>query len=79
LLTGESVFFFAIRFLIVAQVNDTDDMWATKFKSHSEEIRHGPTSLMWDASFPGAAAVYGIPEHATSMALRPTMVRVRPR
>jgi len=54
-------------------------MWATKFKSHSEEIRHGPTSLMWDASFPGAAAVYGIPEHATSMALRPTMVRVRPR
>jgi hypothetical protein len=56
-------------------VNDTDDMWATKFKSHSETIRHGPTSLMWDASFPGAAAVYGIPEHATSMALRPTMVR----
>lgn len=56
----------------VKQANHTDDMWETKFKSHSDIIRFGPTSLMFDVSFPSSSEVYGLPEHATAMALKPT-------
>ena len=36
-------------------------------------IRTGPSSVGMDISFPGVQHVYGIPEHADSLALRNTM------
>mmetsp|Transcript_29785 Transcript_29785/g.50032 ORF Transcript_29785/g.50032 Transcript_29785/m.50032 type:complete len:896 (+) Transcript_29785:175-2862(+) len=54
------------------QPEDAEDMWEAKFKGFTDKIRNGPTSIMFDVSFPGSAQVYGIPEHATSMALKRT-------
>jgi alpha 1,3-glucosidase len=57
------------------QPEDAEDMWEAKFKGFTDKIRNGPTSIMFDVSFPGSAQVYGIPEHATSLALKRTKVR----
>mmetsp|Transcript_7389 Transcript_7389/g.15074 ORF Transcript_7389/g.15074 Transcript_7389/m.15074 type:complete len:893 (-) Transcript_7389:33-2711(-) len=51
---------------------DAADMWEAKFKGFTDKIRNGPTSIMFDVAFPGSAEVYGIPEHATSLALKST-------
>ncbi|KAI9204856.1 glycosyl hydrolases family 31-domain-containing protein [Polychytrium aggregatum] len=48
------------------------DQWAEQFGSHHDSKPHGPTSIGLDISFPGSKHVYGIPEHATSFALKPT-------
>jgi len=54
------------------QENHTEDMWEAKFKGFTDKIRFGPTSIMFDVSFPESQEVYGLPEHATAMALKPT-------
>eukprot|EP00238_Polyblepharides_amylifera_P013121 CAMPEP_0196574498 /NCGR_PEP_ID=MMETSP1081-20130531/4193_1 /TAXON_ID=36882 /ORGANISM="Pyramimonas amylifera, Strain CCMP720" /LENGTH=898 /DNA_ID=CAMNT_0041892527 /DNA_START=50 /DNA_END=2743 /DNA_ORIENTATION=+ len=51
---------------------DSGDLWEAKFKGFTDHMRAGPQSIMFDASFPGAQALFGIPEHATSFALKPT-------
>lgn len=51
-----------------------DAWWEESFGGHTDSKPHGPTSVGADTAFPGAAAVYGIPEHATDFALKPTRV-----
>ncbi|CAH9142941.1 unnamed protein product [Cuscuta epithymum] len=46
--------------------------WEERFRSHTDSRPHGPQSISFDVSFYGADHVYGIPEHATSLALKPT-------
>ncbi|CAH9070990.1 unnamed protein product [Cuscuta epithymum] len=46
--------------------------WEERFRSHTDARPHGPQSISFDVSFYGADHVYGIPEHATSLALKPT-------
>ncbi|CAN6459215.1 unnamed protein product [Victoria cruziana] len=46
--------------------------WEENFRSHTDSRPHGPQSISLDVSFHGAKFVYGIPEHATSLALKPT-------
>ncbi|XP_030855177.1 neutral alpha-glucosidase AB isoform X2 [Strongylocentrotus purpuratus] len=48
------------------------DMWEETFKSHTDRKPYGPSSIGLDFSFPGFEHVYGIPEHADSLALKPT-------
>eukprot|EP01116_Phalansterium_solitarium_P023891 TRINITY_DN8582_c0_g1_i1.p1 TRINITY_DN8582_c0_g1~~TRINITY_DN8582_c0_g1_i1.p1 ORF type:complete len:926 (-),score=425.77 TRINITY_DN8582_c0_g1_i1:222-2999(-) len=46
--------------------------WDESFGSHPDSKPLGPTSVGIDFSFVNSAHVYGIPEHATSLALKPT-------
>ncbi|XP_060557069.1 neutral alpha-glucosidase AB-like isoform X2 [Ruditapes philippinarum] len=47
-------------------------MWEETYKSFPDSKPHGPSSVGVDISFPGFEHVYGIPEHADSMALKTT-------
>ncbi|KAK3093332.1 hypothetical protein FSP39_014183 [Pinctada imbricata] len=47
-------------------------MWEETFKSFTDSKPNGPTSVGVDVSFPGFEHVYGIPEHADTMALKST-------
>ncbi|KAF3791765.1 putative glucan 1-3-alpha-glucosidase [Nymphaea thermarum] len=51
---------------------DEGETWEEHFRSHTDSRPHGPQSISLDVSFHGAKFVYGIPEHATSLALKPT-------
>eukprot|EP01043_Picozoa_sp_COSAG02_P017594 COSAG02_NODE_800_length_17049_cov_14.510737_12_plen_980_part_00 len=51
---------------------DCDGCWEENFQSHVDTKPLGPSSVGMDLNFHGAAYVYGIPEHATQMALKPT-------
>lgn len=57
---------------VVASSGDEAGLWEESFGSHSDSKPFGPTSVGIDISFPSAAAVYGIPEHASSHALKST-------
>ncbi|KAK9673187.1 hypothetical protein RND81_12G151800 [Saponaria officinalis] len=46
--------------------------WEETFRSHTDSRPYGPQSISFDVSFYDADFVYGIPEHATSFALKPT-------
>ena len=56
----------------VAFPYDEAGMWEESFGSHTDTKRFGPSSVAADVSFPGAAHVYGIPEHASTFSLRST-------
>lgn len=47
-------------------------MWEETFKTHHDSKPYGPSSVGMDISFPGVEHVYGIPEHADSLALKTT-------
>lgn len=49
-----------------------EENWDEHFRSHTDSRPHGPQSISLDVSFHGAKHVYGIPEHATGLALKPT-------
>ncbi|KAL2347195.1 hypothetical protein Fmac_001195 [Flemingia macrophylla] len=51
--------------------SDGDD-WEERFRSHTDSRPYGPQSISFDVSFHAADFVYGIPERASSLALRPT-------
>lgn len=51
---------------------DVEDMWEEKFQSHSDSKPRGPAAVAMDVTFPGAGHLYGIPEHASSFALKNT-------
>ncbi|XP_077995538.1 neutral alpha-glucosidase AB-like isoform X2 [Glandiceps talaboti] len=56
-----------------AKSTDGDpDMWEEKFKTHHDSKPNGPESIGLDFSFVGFDHVYGIPEHADSLALKTT-------
>lgn len=54
------------------RVKKEGDDWEERFRSHTDTRPYGPQSITLDVSFYGADFVYGIPEHATSLALKPT-------
>ncbi|XP_056021403.1 neutral alpha-glucosidase AB-like isoform X2 [Ostrea edulis] len=47
-------------------------LWEETYKSFHDPKLNGPSSVGIDVSFPGFENVYGIPEHAESMALKTT-------
>ena len=49
-----------------------EDDWEERFRGHTDSRPYGPQSISFDVSFYEADFVYGIPEHATSLALKPT-------
>ncbi|KAL7131943.1 hypothetical protein ABFS83_12G038900 [Erythranthe nasuta] len=51
---------------------DENEDWEEKFRTHTDSRPYGPQSISFDVAFYGADFVYGIPEHATSLALKPT-------
>lgn len=46
--------------------------WEENFRGHTDKRPYGPQSISFDVSFYECDFVYGIPEHATSLALKPT-------
>jgi mannosyl-oligosaccharide alpha-1,3-glucosidase len=52
---------------------DGDGFWEESFGGHRDSKPHGPASVGVDISFPGARNLYGLPEHASSMALQTTI------
>lgn len=52
--------------------------WEENYKSHHDTKPHGPEAVALDFSFPGAEQVYGVPEHADSLALKSTGYISRP-
>nr|CCW28783.1 glycoside hydrolase [Arachis duranensis] len=54
------------------KVKGEGDDWGESFRSHHDKRPYGPQSISFDVTFHGADFVYGIPEHATSLALKPT-------
>lgn len=51
---------------------DEDGLWEETFKTHKDTKPKGPSAIGVDISFPGVENVYGIPEHATALSLKPT-------
>ena len=54
------------------QEGDPEDWWQETFKSHVDSKPNGPEGIAFDVTFSQAQHVYGLPEHATSFALKPT-------
>jgi mannosyl-oligosaccharide alpha-1,3-glucosidase len=52
---------------------DADGMWEETFGSHTDSKPRGPSTVAMDISFLRTAHVYGIPEHASSFALKSTV------
>lgn len=46
--------------------------WEERFRTHTDTRPYGPQSISFDVSFYASDFVYGIPEHASSFALKPT-------
>ncbi|KAL4422944.1 hypothetical protein ABPG75_009141 [Micractinium tetrahymenae] len=63
---------FIFEHLREKQEGDPEGWWAENFKSHHDSKPKGPTAVSFDIQFPGARHLYGIPERATNLALRPT-------
>ncbi|XP_059616184.1 neutral alpha-glucosidase AB [Phlebotomus argentipes] len=47
--------------------------WDENFKSHHDSKPNGPEAIAMDFTFPQAEVLFGIPEHADSFALKPTL------
>ena len=54
------------------QEGDPEGWWAESFKTHHDSKPRGPEAISFDVSFSGFDHVYGIPERATSLSLKPT-------
>jgi alpha 1,3-glucosidase len=55
-----------------ADAEDTSTWWEESFGGAQDTKPRGPESVGLDIAFPGYDFVYGIPEHASSMALKQT-------
>lgn len=55
------------------QEGDPENWWSESFKTHHDSKPRGPESISWDIEFPEFSNVYGIPEHAGSHSLDPTI------
>jgi mannosyl-oligosaccharide alpha-1,3-glucosidase len=51
---------------------DEDGMWEENFGSHKDTKPRGPADVALDVEFVGSSHIYGIPEHASDMALEST-------
>ncbi|KAF6258577.1 glycosyl hydrolases family 31-domain-containing protein [Scenedesmus sp. NREL 46B-D3] len=54
------------------QDGDPEGWWEESFNGHADSKPAGPEAVSIDITFPGSQHVYGIPERATSLALKPT-------
>lgn len=63
---------FVFEHLREKQEGDPEGWWAENFKTHHDSKPRGPTAISFDVAFPGSRHLYGIPERATDLALRPT-------
>ncbi|KAL4362313.1 hypothetical protein GQ457_04G034240 [Hibiscus cannabinus] len=54
------------------RVKKEDEDWEERFRGHTDTRPYGPQSISFDVSFYESDFVYGIPEHASSFALKPT-------
>lgn len=52
---------------------DGEDFWEEKFGGHTDPKPFGSSAVSLDVEFFGFTYLYGLPEHAMSMALRSTM------
>ena len=50
----------------------SEDGLEETFSGHTDRPKNGPTSVGIDVSFPGSKAAFGLAEHASSFALKPT-------
>ena len=57
----------------LVQEGDGDGLFEETFKSHTDSKPKGPQGIGFDVAFPGSQHVYGIPQHATSLALKATV------
>ncbi len=57
---------------LLSNSESEEGMGAESFGGHTDNRPHGPTSVGVDTAFPGSTHVYGIPEHADTLALRAT-------
>lgn len=55
------------------QEGDPEGWWDESFNSHSDTKPKGPEAISLDIAFPKFEHVYGIPEHATNLLLKPTV------
>ena len=55
-----------------AVVDDGHDFWEETFHTHRDSKPHGSSSVGLDISLIGFEHVYGLPEHADSLALKST-------
>lgn len=53
--------------------DDDPGAWEENFKSHHDSKPNGPEAIAMDFIFPEAEVLFGIPEHADSFALKPTL------
>lgn len=58
--------------MCTAQEGDPAGWWDETFNGHTDTKPKGPEAMSLDILFPGFDHVYGIPERATSLALRTT-------
>jgi alpha 1,3-glucosidase len=54
------------------RVKKEGEDWEERFRSHTDKRPYGPQSISFDVSFYDSDFVYGIPERATNLALKPT-------
>jgi hypothetical protein len=54
---------------------DREGLWEEKFGDHVDTKPRGPMSVGSDITFPGSKFLYGLPEHASSTALKRTIGR----
>eukprot|EP01023_Acetabularia_acetabulum_P015407 TRINITY_DN17463_c0_g2_i1.p1 TRINITY_DN17463_c0_g2~~TRINITY_DN17463_c0_g2_i1.p1 ORF type:complete len:326 (-),score=54.15 TRINITY_DN17463_c0_g2_i1:136-1113(-) len=52
--------------------SDPGSLWEETFKSHKDSKPKGPEAISFDVEFPGMSRVYGLPERATKLSLKPT-------
>lgn len=52
---------------------DREGLWEEKFGTHNDQKPHGPMSVGSDFTFPQSKFLYGLPEHASSTALKRTI------
>ena len=55
------------------QEGDPEGWWEETFKGHTDSKPRGPEGISFDLAFPGMQHVYGLPEHATTLSLKPTV------
>eukprot|EP00897_Mesotaenium_endlicherianum_P006689 jgi/Mesen1/6048/ME000308S05242 len=63
---------FNFEHLRVKKEEEEDGLWTESFKGHTDSKPKGPESISFDVTFYDTEHVYGIPERATSLALKPT-------
>ncbi|GAA5803029.1 hypothetical protein HPULCUR_008504 [Helicostylum pulchrum] len=56
----------------MVQADSEKDLWEETFKTWTDPKPNGPESFALDITFSGFPHVYGIPEHASSLALKET-------